>query len=643
MTDTSEGKRANRPPASPPETRPPIDVILKRRLGRVAHASLAVETTDQTQAAEPLPVAPEDQPAAWSENEATVKKLGPRVSRTAPSLPEMAASLDPVPPGSTASDQPREQASAQRTPKARAQEQASAQEQRSSERRSSERRAPDRLAPARRDAEPGHAAEETARATSWPQDAGRPAVPKPATASPVPMRAQAAPTQPVGEPPVPAPAAAESTVSLWRSLAPVAGVGGAVVVLFFFVLGGWAATAQLSSAAIAPGVVSPEGRRRTVQHLEGGIINEILVNDGSVVAAGEPLVILEDLRDRAAYSMLQSQYYTALATQSRLMAEQIGLDEVVFEENLLEAARQDRQVAQIRDAQKAVFAARGASIEQRRGILRQRIAQLQEEIVGLEALIASQQRQSALIGEEVAGVQELVEKGLERRPRLLSLLRRQVEIDGERAENRARVARAGQAIGETELQLESLETDRQDEVTRELSDLRPQLFEVEERMSAQQDVLDRTVIRAPVTGEVVDLQFRTRGGVIRPGERVLDIVPQDDILIIEAQVRPSDVDDVVIGGPALVHLTAFKQRNLPRINGSVIDLSADRFQDEVTGQTYFVAKIKVNDGELENIGQPIELVPGMPAEAMILTGERTTLEYLAEPLTEVLRRGLREP
>ncbi len=453
-----------------------------------------------------------------------------------------------------------------------------------------------------------------------------------------------APTKGPGSvaPPVPA------APPLGRSMRGPVAAGILVIALFFGAFLGWSALAPLASAAIAPGQVSPDGSRKTVQHLEGGIVREILVEDGSHVGAGEPLVVLADVQASASFELLASQYRTLAATRARLVAEQSGAPRLTFPDWLVVEAAADpdaadpESVAGILAAQARLFEVRAASMDQRRQILAQRIAQLVEEIGGLEAQIVSQDRQIELIQQEIRGVQQLVNQGLERQPRLLALQRAEADIAGERAGNVAAIARAGQAIGEAELQIIGLDTLRLDEIANELSAIQSEIATVGERLRASEDVLERTIITAPVGGTVVGLRFRTPGGVIGPGEAILDIVPDEDELLIDVRVSPLDIDVVHEGLSAQVVLSAYAQRNLPQIFGTVRHVSADALADPNTGESYFRARIEVDRDSLSALDADIELSPGMPAEVMIRTGERTVLDYLLEPFTDLMRRSMRE-
>jgi HlyD family secretion protein len=404
----------------------------------------------------------------------------------------------------------------------------------------------------------------------------------------------------------------------------------------------WAAAAPLAGAAIAPGVISPDGSRRTVQHLEGGIIQRILVEDGSVVRAGDPLIVLEDVQARAGHDVLRARFHTLAAAQARLLAEQAGAADIRFPDWLIEATGNDATALEAMMAQRQLFRTRAQGLADRRAILAQRIAQLREEIAGLEAQIMADWRQIELIAGEIEGLEHLYRKGLTPKTRLLELQREQSDIEGDRAERRARIARAHQAIGETELQIIAQGTALLDEANEELSGVQAELAEVEQRLAASRDVLARTLIKAPSAGTVVELRFHTAGGVIRPGEPVLDIVPDDEELLVDARVSPLDIDVVAPGLPAQIILPAFKQRHLPRIEGRVRRVSADAIVDPHSGERYFAARIEVDPTQLAALEPPVALAPGMPAEVYITIAERTMLDYLLQPVFDSLRRAFRE-
>lgn len=453
--------------------------------------------------------------------------------------------------------------------------------------------------------------------------------PKP-EASPVPAR-------PPGQPALrQAPAEAASGVGL---KVPIA-IGFTIIVLFFGVFGGWAAIAPLQSAAIAPGIVSVDTNRKTVQHLEGGIVGRILVRDGDKVKAGQTLVTLDETRPYATLELLRGRRLASRALEARLIAERDGAKSITFPAELL-ARRDDAKIAEAIGGQRSIFEGRRLSLKAQSAILGQRGAQFREEIIGLKGQIAAEDTQLELIADEVKDVKQLVDKGLARRPRLLSLQRRTAEIEGVRSQNVAAIARAEQNITEAELRIAELKTSIVNEAVQLLRDEQTKLFDVAERIRAAEDVLNRTEIRAPLDGTVVNLQVHTAGGVIAPGAPLMDIVPADDRLVIDAQVDPGDIDIVHAGLEALVRLTALPQRNNIPIEGRVMSVSADRLIDEVTGLPFYRAKVELTGDIKKALGSAV-LYPGMQAEVMIVTGARTALDYFLRPLFDSFNRAFRE-
>lgn len=417
-------------------------------------------------------------------------------------------------------------------------------------------------------------------------------------------------------------------------------VGMATIVLFFGGFGAWSATAPLTSAAVAPGQIIVQGNRKRVEHLEGGIVKEILHRDGDFVEAGEPVVRLDDTRARATYDLLQGQYRAALALEARLVAERDGADRIDFPPDLMEVARQDPKVAQIVVAQNNIFEARRSTLEGQIKILQQRIAQAREEIAGLEAQEKSEARQLALIDEELVDVEQLVEKGLQRKPHLLALKRTKAAIEGSRGEHLAEIARARQKIGEATLAILDLKNQKLNAVVDGLREAQERIADLTERVRAAEDILVRTTIRAPQSGVIVGSKVHTVGGVIEPGLPLMEIVPQNDKLIVETKVRPEDIDSVHTGLPAHVRLSGLNRRTTPSIDGEVVYVSADRLSDPETGIGYFRADVEVEAASVEALG--ITLTPGMPAQVLIVTGERTAFDYLISPLADRFASAFKE-
>jgi HlyD family secretion protein/epimerase transport system membrane fusion protein len=419
-------------------------------------------------------------------------------------------------------------------------------------------------------------------------------------------------------------------------------IGYLVVLLFFAGLGTWAALANIASATVARGVVSPEGSRKTIQHLEGGIITKILVEEGDSVSVGDPLVVLQEIQARASFEELQHKKHLFAAKLARLLSEQAGKDAVAFPDWLVAVEKDDSDVGEIIQAQRDLFAARRAVHEGRKAIGGKRIDELREEIKGLQSLIKSKRQQLKSLDEELKANKKLLDRNLIARPVYLALDRLRFEIEGEMAESVADVARARQTIGETELQIVNEGARLLDDIVSELTETRAELAAVGERLNAQRDILQRTVITAPVSGTIHNKHFYTTGGIIRPGQPILDIVPQEVELLIDVRVSPVDIDVVTVGQEARVHFLAFSARNLPQISGFVRSVSADSLLDEMTGESYYRAFVEVPKEEMEKLGETLSINPGMPAEILIMTGERTLFEYLMAPLADSLRRSFRE-
>lgn len=418
-------------------------------------------------------------------------------------------------------------------------------------------------------------------------------------------------------------------------------LGYAAAALFLGSLGAFSALVPLASAAIAPGVVSPDGSRKTIQHLEGGIIRTIHVREGDRVVAGQPLVTLEDTKARAQFQELRERFIYLATTEARLLAEQVGAEAMILPRDL--EAFPARETAEAMATQNKLFQDRRAARLGEERVLNQRVRQLEEEIAGLRQTIAAHDRQTTLLAQEEAGVQQLVDKGFERLPRLLALKRERARIDGERAGHRAGIARNEQRIGETEMQLISLRQRVTEQVSGELAKVTTELSMLRSQVPWHQDVLARTVVTAPADGTVMQLRVTTEsGGIVGPGQPILDLVPARASLIVDARVRPTDIEMLHPGLKAKVVMTAYRQRMLPEIKGEVRSISADRMVDERTGEPYFLAKVEVDAAALEAIGPDIKLVAGMPAEIMVLTGEQTLAGYLFRPIIDSFRRSFRE-
>jgi len=430
--------------------------------------------------------------------------------------------------------------------------------------------------------------------------------------------------------------AAASKAPIWRPLRL------ALFIILFGVGGvfGWGACPMIDSAVVAPGTLMVELNRRNVQHLEGGIVGEVLVREGAVVVAGQPLIRLDDTRVRAGLNVVLDEADHARARIAVLTAEREDAPEPTFPPELV-ARRTDPKVAEILAVQGDEFIARRASLQGQTEILTQRVLQLQKQIDGLNVRIESNDRQLALVRQEIIGVEGLVRMGLERLPRLLSLQREEARLIGERGEAIENVARIQQAVGEAEMQRTQLLRARQEENAKELRELQGRLLELREREISANDQLIRLTIDAPEAGMVMDLRYATRGGVIAPGSQVASIVPQEERLVLEAQITPTDVDTVRVGMPASIRLSHAAARTTPILEGSVERISPDRMTDQRTGMPYFVARIALAPEELTRY-EHLRLQPGMHAEVLIRRGERSFASYLARPLADRFAKSIRE-
>lgn len=416
-------------------------------------------------------------------------------------------------------------------------------------------------------------------------------------------------------------------------------IGLAAVMVFVAFFGGWSVIAPLASAALAPGVVSPDGSRKAIQHLEGGIVRTIHVREGVRVATGAPLVTLDDTRAKALHAEIRERMLYLLATEARLEAERTDAAEITFPQVLTDASLPGAE--KIVEAQRQLLLSRRATHQGREKILRSRVRQLEEQNTGLTQVIAAQDEQIALIDEEIEASQQLLDRGLERKPKVLALRRARADLSAEKATNRARIAENEQAMGEAQLQLLTLTEERHERVNAEIADVRRMLSELRGQLPSREDILARTVIRAPIDGTIMNVRATTESGVVQPGEVLLEIVPDEAQLIIDARVRPTDIERVHPGMSARVMLTAYRQRTLPLIHGTLRSISADALLDERTGESFFLAKVEVSTEDLAKLDD-IELVPGMPAEIMLLDGERSLVDYLLSPILDSARRSLRE-
>jgi membrane fusion protein, epimerase transport system len=416
--------------------------------------------------------------------------------------------------------------------------------------------------------------------------------------------------------------------------------GLVVLVAFFAGLGGWAAYAPLNGAVVAQAVVKVEGNRKSIQHLDGGIVKQLLVEEGQHVKAGQTVVVLDDTQARAMVLMLSQQYDVYRAEQARLVAERDGAAEVIFPSEL-EARRTNPDVRMLLDGQAKQFEIRRKALSGQTSVLQQRIQELQEQIKGSKAQRTAQMEQIVLINSELKDQLELLAKSLTVRSRVLELQRAAAALNGRSGEITGDISKSQQAIGEIELQIIQLQNDFMTDMAKDLRDVQAKILDVIPRLEAAQDVLNRTEIRSPYAGYVVGLNVFSTGGVIGRGEKIMDIVPTGNDLTVEAKVDVNDIHNLHPGMRAELHFTAYKQRVVPVIHGELIEVAADRLTDERTGVPYYTALVKVDEGELAQSKQ-VKLYPGMAVTVMVPTEERTALDYLLGPVMASFDQAFRQ-
>lgn len=417
-------------------------------------------------------------------------------------------------------------------------------------------------------------------------------------------------------------------------------VGLLSVAILFFGIGGWLAIAPLSGAVIAPGFVVVDSNTKKVQHPTGGIVAEIMIKEGSQVRAGQVIMRLDDTVTRATLGVVQTQLSETLAREARLRAERDDQEVISFPAELTNR-QADNGVANAIAGEIKLFDNRRNTRNGQKQQLRERIAQLQQEIRGLTAQINGKDNEIKFITEELVGVTELYNKNLIPIVRYMQLQRDKARVEGDHGNLTAELARSHGKISEIEIQLLQIDQDLRTEVSKDLREAEGKIAELRERYTAAEDQLKRVDIRAPQDGYVHQLSVHTIGGVIANGETIMLIVPDADQLVIEAKVAPQDVDQLSVGAKANIRIMAGNQRITPDLQGELIRVSADLTREQQTNQTYYVIRASLAPDQLKKLGD-LKLLPGMPAEAFIQTQERTPLQYLMKPLRDQIARTFRE-
>jgi HlyD family secretion protein len=415
------------------------------------------------------------------------------------------------------------------------------------------------------------------------------------------------------------------------------GVAGLVLGLF-----GWAAFSPIKGAVIAPGFVAVDGKPAIIQHLDGGIVGEILVRDGAKVAAGDPLIRLNPTETDANREIVEVQLNETRARVERLKAERDGQDDISFPTDLLTAAASQPRVERAVSGQQKLFVARRDALRGNIAQLSERVRQANDQIQGSRALIQANRDQIEKLEQERVAKQRLVEQGYLARPAVFVLEREQLRLRGDIASRLSEIDRLQGLISETRKQIDQLERDRQAEVLTELRQAELEASGFREQLTAALAQAERVTITAPVSGTVHNLAITTTGGVIQPGLELMQIIPSDADLVVFTQVNPQDVDQVFLGQDVRVRLSAFNARTTPELYATVSRIAPDRIVDPTTGFPYYEVQVDIPPDQLARLNDRQELIPGMPAESFMQTESRTVLNYLLKPATDAMQRAGRE-
>ncbi|MEM8553756.1 MAG: HlyD family type I secretion periplasmic adaptor subunit [Pseudomonadota bacterium] len=417
-----------------------------------------------------------------------------------------------------------------------------------------------------------------------------------------------------------------------------------MIVVFILVggFGGWAVFSQIAGAIIATGQIEVDRNRQVVQHPDGGVVEEILVDEGDTVVAEQVLIRLDGTLVRSELAIIESQYYELVARRGRLEAERDGRDVLEFDDDLITVAATRADVADLMDGQQRLYAARAESLEKEIDQLSKRRTQIGNQIEGILAQQTALGQQLALLRDELGDQMDLMNKGLAQRSRVLALQREEARLAGSLGELVAAQAESEGRITELEIEVIKLETRRREEAITRLRDLQFRELELAEQRRALLEQLSRLDIKAPVSGVIYGLQVFAERSVIRPADPVLFLVPQDRPLVIATRVEPIHIDQVFPGQEVIVRFSALDARTTPELTGEVTQVSADAFTDEQVGMSYYRAEVVLQDGEAEKLPGDAVLLPGMPVEAYLRTDDRSPLTYLVKPLSDYFNKAFRE-
>lgn len=445
---------------------------------------------------------------------------------------------------------------------------------------------------------------------------------------------------PVGERAVAAYVAGDEDAALRHSLRRPILYGSIIVGVSFLVMILWSLL-SISGAVLAMGVVKVEDNSKEVRRLEGGVVRQILVHEGQKVQKGQLLIRFDDTQGKAAVDVYQNNVDSAVATIARFQAEAANASTVTFPPELTQRAS-DPRVAALMESQRTLFQTRMLLYRSQAQVLQSQAAQAAAQLSGLRIQAQSVDDQTALVQQELKDVRELSRQGYAPESRLLALERNAVQIKGQRGSMTQDMARVGQAIGEVRLQIAQLENKHQTEVADGIRSAQDQLAENEPKLRSTLEQLAQTEIRAPVTGYVFNLTQFTEGGVAPAGQLLMQIVPSNARMIVQAEVDPKDIADVKLGMPARVTITAFNTRTTPPIDGHVTLVSADAKLNEKTGKSSFMVEVTITPAELAEAGPDVKLTPGMQASVAIVTGSRSIMAYLVQPFTNAMKDSMRE-
>ncbi len=426
----------------------------------------------------------------------------------------------------------------------------------------------------------------------------------------------------------------------WSARRPLF-IGFAALFLLVGGFGTWSVLANISGAVIATGQVEVDQNRQVIQHPDGGVVEEVLADEGKPVLAGDVLIRLDAKLLRSELAIVEGQLFELMARRGRLQAERDDAGTVVFDEALRELAGDHPKILDLMDGQTRLFDARAASMVNETQQLEKRRGQTENQIEGILSQQQALVQQLSLIEEELASQQDLLDKGLAQASRVLSLQREEARLRGQVGELIANTAQAEGRITELDIEILKLGTTRREEAITQLRDLQYRELELAERRQSLLEQLDRLEIRAPVSGIVYDLTVFAPRSVIRAADPVMYLVPQDRPLVIAARIEPIHVDQVYVGQTVVLRFSTFDSRTTPELNGQVVQVSADAFQDDRTQATYYRAEIVLEEGELEKLGA-LKILPGMPVEAFMRTNDRTPMGYLVKPLSDYFNKAFRE-